>query len=644
MERLERLFQPISIGAMLLRNRLVMPPMVTNYATENGEVTQRLIDYLVARARGGVGLVVVEASYVRPDGRGFVNQLGIHGDDLVPGLAQLVQAVHAAGARVAIQLFHAGRQTTSRVTGSQPVAPSPIPDPTTKEVPRELSEAEIQQIQQDFAAAAGRAVKAGFDAVEIHGAHGYLVAQFLSPFSNRRLDGYGGGIRGRSRFALEVVDRVRRVVGRDYPVLFRLSAEEQVEGGLTVDQTRIIASLLEAAGIDALHVSVGNYATPGGLITAPMDVDRGLLTPLAAEMKRVVSIPVIAVDRLHDPLLAEQVLAMGEADLVAIGRGLLTDPDLPNKAQVGALDEIFPCIACNQACIGYLNRQEAISCLLNPACGRERDFAIQKASRPKRVLVVGGGPAGLEAARVLAERGHHVHLVEEADRLGGEFAVGAIPPKKEEIADALAWMIRQVYRQGVKVETGVRVTPEMVEQLAPEAVVVATGARPVRPDVHGIDRDEVVFARDVLLGTQPTGDRVLVAGAGPVGLETAEYLAVQMKEVTVIEPTDTLGIGAEPSRLYWILDTLRRNDTRFLLSTFIEAIEPGGVVRVRRDGREEILGSFDNVVLACGYEGDDRLYQQIRGRVPEAHLIGDAARARGAVEAILEAARVARAV
>lgn len=643
MPKLQRLFQPLTIGTLQLRNRLVMPPMVTNYATEDGQVTTRLIDYLVARARGGVGLIVVEASYVRPDGRGFVNQLGVHRDDLVAGLKQLVEAVHGAGAKAAIQLYHAGRQTTSAVAGVQPVAPSPLPDPATKQLPRELSLAEIQALQADFAAGARRAKQAGFDAVEIHGAHGYLIAEFLSPFSNRRLDAYGAGIRGRARFALEVVSQVRGAVGPGFPILFRLSAEERVDGGLTVDQTRVIAVLLEEAGVDALDVSVGNYATPGGVITAPMDVPNGFLVPTVAEIKRAASVPVIAVGRLHDPLLAEQVLAVGDADLVAIGRGLLTDPELPNKAERGDLDGILPCISCNQACIAPLMKQQPISCLLNPACGRERELALVRAVRAKRVVVVGAGPAGLEAARVLAERGHTVHLLEEDEQLGGELVAAAMPPRKEIIADAIGWMVRQVNRLGVRVRMGTRATPESVAQLQPDAVVVSTGAQPIRPPVPGVDRHEVVFARDVLLGRRAVGERVLVVGAGPVGLETAECLAVQGKQVTLVEATETFGYGLEASRLYWVMETLRRHGASLLARTVLESVETG-MVRVRRDGLEEALGPFDNVVLAVGYRADDELYRQVRTRVPETYLVGDAAQARSAVEAILEAARTARAI
>jgi 2,4-dienoyl-CoA reductase-like NADH-dependent reductase (Old Yellow Enzyme family)/thioredoxin reductase len=636
------LFEPLVIGSMELANRIVMPPMVTNYASPEGEATPRLIDYVARRARGGVGLIIVEASYIRPDGRGFVNQLGIHRDDQIPALRRLVDAVHAEGARIAIQLYHGGRQSSAKVTGAQPLAPSAIPDPITNEIPRALAIPEIEDLVHEFGSAAARAKQAGFDAIEVHGAHGYLVAEFLSPFSNRRVDRYGGGTRGRATFAIEIVRHIREVVGENYPILFRLSGEERVEGGLTIDQTRIIAALLEEAGVDALHVSIGNYATPGGLIFAPMDVERGPLTALAAAIKQVVSIPVIAVDRLHDPLLAEQVLQSGQADLVAIGRGLLADPDLPNKARRGELADILPCIACNQACITPLLNQEPISCLLNPACGREAEFAIQQTAQPKRVLVIGGGPAGLEATRVLVARGHQACLVEEDDTLGGEFVTAAIPPKKEEIADAIQWMIRQVERSGATVKLHREVTMEWVEQFKPDAVIIATGAEPVRPPIEGIAHKHVVVARDVLLGTIEPGNPVLVVGGGPVGLETAEYLAVQMRQVTLLEPSATVGHGLEAGHRYWVLDTLRRAGVTLLDQTRLQTVFRDGTVLVGHAGSSRVIGPFAAVVLAMGYAPRNGLHDQIQQRMPETYLIGDAATVRSAVEAIREANEVAR--
>jgi len=478
MNDLTHLFQPITIRGMTLKNRVVMAPMVTNYATADGAVTQRLIDYLVARAWGGVGLIEVEASYVRADGRGFPNEVGVDRDELVPGLTELTRLVHEGKAKVAIQLFHAGRQTSAALTGTQPVAPSPLADPSTGELPRELPRAEIVELEEAFVQAARRAQAAGFDAVEVHGAHGYLINQFLSPFSNRRTDEYGGNTRGRARFATNIVRKMRQAVGDDYPILFRISADEYVPGGLTLAEAKVIAGYIEEAGADLISVSAGNYASPGLIIIPTMDLDAGLFVPLAAGVKEAVSVPVMAVGRLHDPVLAEQVLAEGSADLVALGRALLADPGWVEKAQRGEMDHIRPCISCNQACAGYLLAGQPISCLANPGCGREREFTITPVRQPKQVVVVGGGPGGLEAARVLAERGHRVTLFEEDLSLGGEFTVAALTPRKEEISDLLRWMIAQVRSAGVDVRLGERASADDVLRLKPQAVVVASGSGP----------------------------------------------------------------------------------------------------------------------------------------------------------------------
>lgn len=641
MVELAHLFQPIKIRNLEIKNRVMMAPMVTSYAAEDGAVTQRLIDYLVARAWGGVGLIEVEAAYVRPDGRGFYNELGIYKDELIPGLRELTELVHEGKAKISIQLFHAGRQTSAAVAGVQPIAPSPLPDPSSGELPRELPVEEIREIEDVFVQAARRAKEAGFDAIEIHGAHGYLIGQFLSPFSNRRTDEYGGNLEGRARFALEIVQKTRQMVGNDFPIFFRISADEFVTGGMDLPQAQAIARYLQQAGIDAISVSAGNYASPGLIITPTMDLERGIFVPLAEGIKKVVSIPVVAVGRLHDPVIADQVIAQGQADMVAEGRSLLTDSGWAEKAQRGELDEIRPCISCNQACVNYLLMGMPVSCLVNPGCGREREFSITPVAKPKNVVVVGGGPAGLEATRVLAERGHHVMLFEEDARLGGEFTVAAQTPNKEELSDALRWMIRQVRKSGADVRLGQRVTANQVLELKPDAVIVATGARPRVPKVPGLDRKKAVVAREVLMGQVSPGQRVLVAGGGGVGLLTAEQLALGNKDITVVEVTDTVGGDMTPDRRYWLLDELAQHEVGILTDATIKGMSDEGVV-ISHEGHEENIGSFDDVILALGYESNKMLAQDLQGRVPEIYVVGDAVEPRSATEAIREGAEVAR--
>ena len=641
MGQFSHLFQPIKLRAMELKNRLVMAPMVTNYAAEDGAVTQRLIDYLVARAWGGVGLIETEAAYVRPDGRGFSHQLGIHRDELIPGLQELTRLVHEGKAKVAVQLFHAGRQTGASITGTQPVAPSPLPDPSSGELPRELLVEEILEIEDAFVQAAVRAQKAGFDAVEVHGAHGYLIGAFLSPFSNRRTDEYGGNLEGRARFAAEIVSRIRQAVGDDLPLIFRISADEYVSGGLDLAQSKAIARIIQNAGADAISVSAGNYASPG-LITAPtMDLDRAIFVPLAEGIRKVVSIPVIAVGRLHDPAIADQVIAENRADLVALGRALLTDPGWVEKAQRGEVDEIKPCISCNQACINYLLVGQAISCLVNPGCGREREFTISPAEKPKNVVVVGGGPGGLEATWVLAERGHRVTLFEEDARLGGEFVVAAHTPRKEELSDSLRWQIREVRKSGANVRLGERATAEKVLELNPDAVVIATGSRPIVPRLAGLEPEKAMVARDVLMGRVMSGRRVLVAGGGGVGILTAEHLGLMDKEITIVEMADAVGTDVTPDRRYWVLSELAEHDVGVLTNATIEGVSDGRV-RVAHAGHEETIGPFDDIVLALGYQSDASLARELEGRVPELYVIGDAVEPRSAVEAIREGAEVGR--
>jgi 2,4-dienoyl-CoA reductase-like NADH-dependent reductase (Old Yellow Enzyme family)/NADPH-dependent 2,4-dienoyl-CoA reductase/sulfur reductase-like enzyme len=588
-----------------------------------------------------VGLIIVEATFIRPDGRGFTHQLGIHTDAMIPGLSRLTEKVHAAGAKIAIQLHHAGRETTASLAGTQPVGPSPIACPVMREIPHEMSREEITVLEDDFALAAARAQRAGFDAVELHGAHGYVIAAFLSPFSNHRTDEYGGGLQSRARLAVETIRKVRGAVGEKYPILFRISADEWLDGGLTLAQTKAMAPMLVEAGVDAIHVSVGNYATPGGPNIAPMEADVALLVPLAQGIRDVVSVPVIAVGRIHDPFVAEQVIGERRADMIAMGRALLADPDLPAKALRGAFNEILPCIACNQGCIEMLEADKSITCLINPACGRDDEFAIDRAGASKRVLVIGGGPGGLEAARVAALRGHDVTLLEKSDRLGGRFLAAGMSPTKQAILPAIAWSIRQLGEVGVKVELGVEAMPDQVAERRPDVVIVATGARPVGPPVPGLNTDTVVFAEDVLMGRVDTNHRVLVVGGGGTGLDVAGYLALQGKDVTIVEMLDSVGTDLGPAHRYWVLGSLGRMGVKVLTGTRLTAID-GEHVEIETQGTRTRLAVDCPVVLCSGYVGTGKEWDSLKSRVPELHFVGDAVTPRKALDAIHEAAVLSR--
>lgn len=637
MQQFPLLISPTKIGNLQLKNRMVMPPMETNYAYGDGSVTDRLVAYHEERARGGVGLIIVEASYVHITGKGFKNGLGIYSDRLIPGLRRLVEAVHAHGAKIAIQLFHGGRQAHSEYTGQPLLAPSPIPDPTVGETPKELSKDEINMLVKAFAEAARRAKTAGFDAIELHGAHGYLLDEFLSPFSNKRTDEYGGSLENRMRFPLEVVRAVRQAVGPEFPIIYRMSADEKVPGGLTLDETKVVARRLEQEGVNALHVSAGVYASAQWVIQ-PMYLPRGCLVDLAQGIKSVVKIPVIAVGRINDPEVAEDILKAGKADLISFGRGLLTDPEMPKKVIEGRLDEIRHCIACCQACIDELFRDHAIGCTVNARAGYEREFTLGRASRPRKVLVVGGGPAGMEVARVAALRGHQVTLWEKSGDLGGQLPLAFTPPQKDEIATFRDYLMGQLAKLQVKVQLNKEATPEAVSQEKPDVVVIATGARPATLNVPGVEADNVVLSWDVLRGKVQVGKKVAVIGGGLVGCETAEYLAEKGHEVTIIEMLPQVAGDIGPLVGAMLMERLKQQ-VKIITGAKLKAIK-GRTITLAYNDREEDLADIDTVVLAIGSRPEDTLAQAMEGSGIDYYVIGDAVSPRRITQAIFEAMRV----
>ncbi len=639
------LFRPLRIRSMELDNRIVLPPMTTLLAGAQGEIPERLIEFYVARARGGVGLITTETAEVHPythglslGDRGFT---AIYDDRFIPGFRRLTDRIHAAGAKVSVQLHHPGNAMIMLDPERPPLAPSAIPYPGGAP-PRALSLDEIAEIVEAFGAAAGRAREAGFDAVDLHGGHGYLIAQFLSPLFNRRADRYGGDLRGRVTFATEVLRAVRRNVGDDFPVIFRFSADERVPGGRTLEESVVIAPLLVAAGADCLSITTGMQYTL--LHTVPaMGMPRGLNVAAAAAVKAAVDVPVMVAGRMNDPLLAEAVLGSGRADLIAIGRGLVADPDLPKKLRDGAWRAVRPCISCNQGCIGGLIAGFPFTCLVNPQAGRESEELLVPAARAKRVVVAGGGPAGIEAARVAASRGHAVTLFERSSALGGQLLLAALPPRKEDILPYIRWAEAQLHELGVTVVLGQPLTADRVAEARPDAVVVATGSEPLLPQIPGVELPHVATAHDVLRGIVPAGRRVVVVGGGQVGCETAELLDRYAEQVTIVEMRAELAPDVAQVPRDALLHGLAQTRARAMTATRVVEIAAEGVV-VERDGVRETLRGVDRVVVAAGVRPTSELAGELAGAVAELHVIGDARSGASALDAVAAGFEVGRSI
>jgi 2,4-dienoyl-CoA reductase-like NADH-dependent reductase (Old Yellow Enzyme family)/thioredoxin reductase len=597
MSRYPRLFSPGRIGALELRNRIIMAPMEKNLALPTGAPTQRYVDYCEARAAGGAALILLESMYVHPAGKGHRYQLGLHDDDLVPAYRRLIDTCHRLGALVGAELYLAGRETSSAVTGTQPVAPSPLPCATLTggEVPRALAVDEIEALVAAFAGAARRAVAAGFDAIEIHGAHGYLIGQFLSPYANRRDDAYGGDFERRLRFPLEVVAAVREAVGDGAPLLYRMSADEHVEGGLTLADACRIAPRLEAAGIALIDVSAGIYESAPWIVQ-PMEMPQACLAPLARELRRHVGIPVSVAGRISDPSVAEHVLESGDADFVTVGRALHADPDMPRKSAEGRAAEICPCVAC-LTCSDRLGQNEPVLCLANTRTGRERQYATRAAARPQRVIVVGAGPAGLESARVLALRGHAVTVLERASEPGGQLLLSRLVPGRADLAGLATYLAAAAARAGAEIELGVEASVDVVLGRRPDVVLVATGARPGVPDVPGLQQSPAVDAFTVLARPAVHVRRALVLGGGMLGVGVAHVLAERGTEVVVVEPGGELAaeLGVRP-RWQYVANLRARSNVRIFLGATVEELYADGAL-VRRSGEDLKVGALDLVVV-----------------------------------------------
>ena len=631
------LFEPITIGRLELKNRLVMAPMGTGYASPQGEVTDRLLSYYEERARGGVGLVIVEATCVEfPVAWMLLGQVRADDDHFLPGLKELAEGVHRQGAAVFIQLCHGGRVAKSRVHGVQPVAPSPLAVPGG-EVPRELKAGEMPSVVRGFVQAALRAQKAGFDGIEVHAAHAYLLNNFLSPATNQRQDSYGGDLKGRARLLLEVLEGIRRAVGAGFVISCRINgAEYGLSQGITPQDSQALAPMIEAAGADVIHVSAFGYAHP--VMRASTPIQPGFELPLAQGVKEQVRIPVIAVGRIT-PELAEKAILEGQADLISLARALLADPYLPNKVSLGREEDIRPCINCIKCRDGVV-AGKPVFCAVNPCLGKEKELALTPARDRKRVLVVGGGVAGMEAARVAALRGHQVWLYEKSRALGGQLRLAAKPPGKQDLEPLNRYLQTQLQKLPVRVKRGRAVTPAVIAEVKPQVVILAQGSLPFTPELPGMDQNRVVQAVDVLAGKARVGERVVVVGGEMVGCETADFLADRGKKVPVTRRGEQFATKINPTPRLALLTRLAQKGVSLLPGVTYLGITPEGLRIKDKDGQEKLLEA-DTIVLAAGARPQDGLGKSLEGMGLEVHRAGDGVEPRSITEALAEACAIA---
>ncbi len=648
MAGLRMLFSKVKIGSMELKNRICMGEIGAE-ADENGYIAQRLIDFYVERARGGAGLIMIGGTCPDISGIGGKRFARIDNDKYIPRLAEAARRIHDASpdVKVGIQLWHVGRQMHTEAEGAMPgitpVAPSPIKYQFGT-VPHELTTEEVEALVKKYVEAARRAKEAGFDIVNLHGAHGYFISQFLSPYTNKRTDKYGGSVENRARFSCEIIQGIKKKCGKDFPVSIKINGEDFVtsEPQIHIEHTKAIAPLLEKAGVDEIHLSGGTHESTGPVAVGPYMVPKGAYVKFSEEVKKMVKIPVGAVNRINDPVLAEQILELRKADLIWMTRALIADPELPNKAKEGNLDEIRYCIACNN-CIDriWAGWHGDSMCTVNAEAWREGQLRIEPTIRPKKVLVIGGGPGGMEAARVARLIGHEVTLWEKEDKLGGQVNLSAVVPDKEEFGNIIRYFTAQFKRLGVKVELKKEATRASVEGVKPNAVIIATGSTPLIIPIPGVEGKKVVTARDVLAGKAEVSSRVVVVGGGEVGMETAEFLAQKGKKIVLLEMLPKLGEGMVRMVLHYVLGKLAKSGVEMLTRTKVEEINEKGVVVIDKEQRKRTIEA-DSVILATGAKANNSLQQALQGVVKEIYVVGDCLYAGSIKGAIYQGAVVAR--
>ena len=638
------MFSPINIGTVTVPNRFVVPPMGNNFANTDGSMSERSAAYYEARAKGGFGLITIESTVVYKQAKGGPRKPCLFSDEVVPSFKRVADACHAYGAKVSIQLQHAGPEGNSKLTGYPLKAASAIAPSAGRETPEAMPTEEVYRLIECYGDAARRAQLAGIDMVEVHCAHGYLVSTFISARTNKRTDEFGGCFENRMRLPRLIIENIRKKTGGNMPILCRINARDEGDGGVDVHDAAAIAAYLEqVCGVDAIHVTRSIHIHDE-FMWAPNITHGGFNAELGAEIKRAVSVPVILVGRFTEPQYAELLVKQGRADLIAFGRQSIADPELPNKARNGQLEKLTPCIACLLGCVPNMLQGRPITCAMNPCAGREAE--LKPAEVRKNVVVIGGGPGGMYAARLCALRGHSVTLLEKDAELGGHFLVASYPPGKGEISGAIRSFIVNCREAGVDIRTGTEATPELVASLKPDAIIIATGSVPLRLPIPGLDSCGCSTAEDVLTGKADTGKRVLVVGGGMVGCECVEFLTEREHIVDMVEMKPVIGEDIVPEARKYIMANLEKHKVTQRVNARVKQFYADGVDYVDTvTGEEASMRGYDSVVLAMGYKSNNTLEEKLKDLAPQVIVIGEARQAPGnSMEATGDALNAALAI
>lgn len=624
--RYKAMFSPIQIGSVTVPNRFAVPPMGNNFANTDGTLSEKSAAYYGARAKGGYGLITIESTVVYKEAKGGPRKPCLYSDETVDSFRMVADACHKYGAKVSIQLQHAGPEGNSKLTGYPLKAASAIAPSSGREVPTAISREEIYKLIECYGDAAARAQRAGIDMVEVHCAHGYLVSTFISARTNNRLDEFGGCFENRMRLIKLIIENIRKKTHGTLPILCRINASDDIEGGQTVQDAAAVASYLEEeCGVDAIHVSRAVHVHDE-FMWAPGAVHGGFSAPLVTEIKQAVTVPVITVGRYTDVQYAELLVRQNRADIIAFGRQSIADPDLPNKVKQEEYEKVTPCIGCLLGCVPKMFKGEPITCAVNPCVGRETE--ITKAAEPKHVVVVGGGPGGLYAAKMCAMRGHTVTLLEKNENLGGNFYIAAFPAEKGDLTGAIRSFIVACEELGVTIRTNTEATPELIKSMNPDAVILATGSNPLILPIPGLANCGYVTAQDLLEGKANAGKKALVVGGGMVGCEAAEFLCERDHDVAVIEMKDTIAGDVSNENRVFIFQDFARHGVQLVPGAKVGQFYQDGVSYTKADGTAGELRGFDTIVLAMGSRSYNPLEEEV-SQFAKTFVIGEAVKAPG---------------